>query len=259
VRIITWNANRRNRWALLWADALVAAGAWDVICLQEAGNPDIARWAHVGGPVWNPVAALRATNEPVVFRRYTYNPLGYLVHILHAEWPNRQKNHMVIITKAPASWAGDLSGQMSERPAIGIKVRLTWPPGIANTDILLGCVHIVANRRKSPQEVFELLPYVNTMCQHVPGGVAGWMLIGDFNCDPSAMLNAVLAGLRWPLFQTQRRAPSAIDYLIMDVNLHAAFVAAPGMIENWAQGATAISDHWLVEYAQVNGPTVQIL
>jgi hypothetical protein len=127
VRIITWNANSRGRWDQLWSDPLVASLNWDVICLQETGNPDTANWTHVSGPVWDQNAAQRDTIESHVRRRYTYQPPTYhtTMHIVHTEWATRQKNHLVIITKSHASWAAELGADMSDRPAMGIKVRLT--------------------------------------------------------------------------------------------------------------------------------------
>ncbi len=257
--IITWNANRVNRWDLLWADARVAAGQWDVICLQEAGNPD-PNWTPAQGPVWQPQAGQRRTIEPIVCRRYTYQPPGYggaTLHIWHGEWPNRQKNHLAVITRNPSSWVADISGQMGERPAIAIKVRLNWSHGLAPTDVLVGTVHIIANRSKAPQEVSEMLPFVDAMCAHA--GVAGWILAGDFNCDPTTMINSVPVGALWPNFPTHQNTAQPIDYVLMQPALYGTFLAVPGIAGNWAQGTTAVSDHLLVEYAPANGPAMQIL
>jgi endonuclease/exonuclease/phosphatase family metal-dependent hydrolase len=260
VRIITWNANRANRWNLLWADPLVQALHWDIICLQEVGNPS-PNWTHASGPVWQQQSAQRGTDESFVQRKYTYQPAGYgaPLHIVHAEWPNRQKNHQAITTKTPTAWSTDLSGQMADRPAIGIKVRLNWPPALGRpaTDILVGCVHIVANEAKSPVEVGQLLPAVNTMCglEHA----AGWILVGDFNCAPKKMMDEVPVpvGAWWPPFPTHD-STATLDYLLVEPALFKTFMATPGIGGNWVQG-TAKSDHWLVEYTQINGPTVQII
>ena len=258
MRIITWNANRVGRWDLLWADPLVVSLNWDVICLQETGNPDTANWAHVSGPVWTPVAAQRDTIESHVRRRYTYQPPNYniTVHIVHTEWANRQKNHLVFITQTYASWAAELGGDMSDRPVMGIKARLTWP-GVAR-DILIGCVHIVADQAKSPQEVSALVPAINSMCQ--AAGAQGWLLVGDFNCSPAKLRNEaqVSLGTWFPPTRTQQSVADPIDYVVVDPGLYQAVMATPNIGGNWEQG-TARSDHTLFRYTQINGPALQIL
>ncbi len=258
MRIITWNANRVGRWDQLWNDPLVSNLNWDVICLQEVGNPDTANWTHISGPVWDPNAAQRDTIESHVRRRYTYQPptYGTILHIVHTEWANRQKNHLVIITQTQASWAAELGADMSDRPAMGIKARLTWP-GVTR-DILLGCVHIVANRTKSPQEVSALVPAINSMCQEA--NAQGWLLVGDFNCSPAMLReNAqVPLGTWYPPNQTQQSVPDPIDYVVVDPSLYQAVMGIPNIGGNWQQG-TAASDHVLVKYTQINGPTLQIL
>lgn len=258
MRIITWNANSRGRWDQLWSDPLVASMNWDVICLQEVGNPDAANWTHVSGPVWNPNAGQRDTIESHVRRRYTYQPPNYNVtlHIVHTEWANRQKNHLVIITKSHASWAAELGGDMSDRPAMGIKVRLT-KPGVAY-DVLLGCVHIVANPAKSPYEVSALVPAINSMCQEA--NAQGWILVGDFNCPPQKLTNeaSTALGTWYPLGRTQQNVADPIDYIVVQPDLYKAIMAIPNIDGKWEQG-TAASDHVLIRYTQINGPAMQIL
>jgi endonuclease/exonuclease/phosphatase family metal-dependent hydrolase len=258
MRIITWNANRVGRWDQLWVDPLVTSMNWDVICLQETGNPDTANWTHVSGPVWNPDAAQRDTIESYTLRRYTYQPPGYhtTLRILHTEWANRQKNHLVIITKTNASWAAELGGDMSERPAMSIKARLTWP-GV-NRDILIGCVHIVASPDKSPQEISAMVPYLNNMCTEA--NAQGWLLVGDINCPPGKLLREATAALgAWhPLTRTQQSVDEPIDYVVVEPGLYQAVMAIPNIDGSWEEG-TARSDHVLVRYTQINGPTLQVL
>lgn len=258
VRVITWNANRTNRWDLLWADPLVAGLAWDVICLQEVGNPDVAHWTHAQGPVWSQDRAARDTDESFVQRRYTYQPAHYpaALHITHTEWGNRQKNHLTIITQTRPTWAAEIGGDMSDRPVLGIKVRLTLPTG--PTDVLLGCVHLVANRTKSPQELGALVPYLNDMCREA--NAQGWLLAGDFNCSPAEMVQSAgsAVGVWYPSFSTQDSIGEPIDYVVVEPHLYQAVMAMPGISGNWERG-TAASDHRLVRYTQPNGPALQVL
>jgi len=236
----------------------VSGLAWDIICLQEAGNPDTSNWTHAEGPVWQSKAAQRDTIESNVRRRYTYQPPHYnqVLHIVHIEWANRQKNHLVIITKTRASWAAELGGDTSDRPAMGIKARLTWP-GVTR-DILIGCVHIVADPTKSPLEVSAMVPAINSMCQEA--NAKGWVLVGDFNCTPKKMLTDAkeVIGLWFPQFPTQQSVDDPIDYIAVEPSLYEAVMATPNIGGQWERGAAA-SDHFLVKYTQVNGPALQIL
>jgi endonuclease/exonuclease/phosphatase family metal-dependent hydrolase len=258
MRIITWNANRVDRWTQLWNDNLVSGLAWDVICLQEAGNPDAANWNHVSGPVWDPNVAQRDTDESFMLRRYTYQPPNYntTFHILHIEWAKRQKNHLVIITKTHASWGAELGGDMSDRPAMGIKARLVWPT--ATRDILIGCVHIVANATRSPQEISAMVPYINAMCQ--AANAQGWLLVGDMNCPPGKLMNEATEklGVWYPQGATQQSVAEPIDYLVVDPGLYEVVMATPNIDGLWERGS-ARSDHVLLRYTQINGPTLQIL
>jgi len=257
VRIITWNANATDRWDQLWADPVVSNHNWYIIFMQEVGNPS-PTWTHVSGPVWNPAAVLRATDESNVKRRYTFQPHGYAapLHILHIEWANRQKNHQVIITRTRPNWAAEIGADMSDRPVMGVKVRLTWPHGPAASDVLIGGVHLVANRNKSPFEINAMLKSLQLACQQQ--NAAGWMLVGDFNCPPEEMRDSAPVGVWWPRFKTQNKATFAIDYMVVDPTLYQVFMAVPGIDGDWALGLAA-SDHHLVEYIQTGGPALQIL
>lgn len=258
MRIITWNANRADRWNQLWADPLVSNLQWDIICLQEVGNPDVANWTHASGPVWNPAAAQRATDESFTLRRYTYQPPLYpnALHIIHTEWANRQKNHLVIITQTRANWVAELGGDMSDRPAVGIKARLAW--GANTRDVLVGCVHIVAAPLKAPQEISAMVPMLNRMSAEAHA--QGWMLVGDMNCGPTQLRDGAseVVGFWHPTFSTQDSVGEAIDYLVVEPNLYQTVMAIPAINGAWTPG-TAASDHKLVKYTQVNGPALQIL
>jgi endonuclease/exonuclease/phosphatase family metal-dependent hydrolase len=249
MNIITWNANRIDRYQQLWADPRVMAWNWDVICLQETGAPDAA-WTHAGGPVWNANAAARDTDESSVRRRYTYTPPGLnLVHIVHAEWPNRQKNHVVIITKAAANNRLDMSGQMGERPALGIKVRLTLPDGTARF-VLIGTVHIVASY-KSAAEVQAMLRFFHDACQLAQA--QDWIIAGDFNCTPLMMAQALPGFTIRATAHATQDGGDTLDYILASGNTPFTCTS-----ESWTFG-TARSDHRLVSYQQVLGSAVQIL
>jgi endonuclease/exonuclease/phosphatase family metal-dependent hydrolase len=253
MRIITWNANRVDRWDQLWQDKLVASMEWDLICLQEVGNPQDG-WQQISGPKWAAKRADRDTDEPIVRRQYTYQPKGYpqAVNIVHGEWPNRQKNHLALIAKNQISWVADISGQMGERPALATKVRLTGQNG-QPADVLVGTVHILATPRKAPAEVGEMLQFVESMVELQKQ--AGWLLFGDFNCDAGALLeelerrypkNSIMAVP--PGFQTHQSART-IDYLLTNVGF--------SEIGTWTKG-TAASDHALVCY-DIDKIAVQVL
>jgi endonuclease/exonuclease/phosphatase family metal-dependent hydrolase len=252
MNIITWNANSTERWDDLWTSPQVSTYLnWDIICLQEAGNP-MTNWTLLHGPQW----PSGSSHESSVRRYYSYTPPNLpQVYILHCEWPNRQKNHLVIITKQRPTGGADLSGQMGERPAVGIKVRLEWQLNnirVTRT-ILFGCVHIVASY-KAADEVRAMLQFVNGM--RVQFNTDGWLLVGDFNC-PAEELWGSLGGaplaVSYPMQWTQYNNPVAIDYLLAS--------------EAWIFSCTSqdfslgirASDHRLVSYRQVGGSTVHIV
>ncbi|MBY8847762.1 hypothetical protein K7G98_03220, partial [Saccharothrix sp. MB29] len=207
VRIITWNANRTNRWDLLWADPLVAGLAWDVICLQEVGNPDVAHWTHAQGPVWTQDRAARDTDESFVQRRYTYQPAHYpaVLHITHTEWGNRQKNHLTIITHTRPAWAAEIGGDMSDRPVLGIKVRLALPAG--PTDVLSAAC---TSSPTGPSPPGAGRPGAVPR-RHVPGGErAGLAARGRLQLLPTEMVQSAgrTVGVWYPPFSTQTRSAS---------------------------------------------------
>lgn len=246
--IITWNANDANRWDKLWNDSTVQTLWWDVICLQEAGNP-VAGWSQVEGKPWG-----AHTSASFLIRKYVYvTPFGLPVFITHCEWVNRQKNHLVMITRALPGWASNLSGDMGERPCLGIKARLHFrEPNKHQIDVLIGCVHIIATSSKAPAETNAMIQYVDmmanvTQCQ-------GWVLFGDFNAAPTDTAHAtnrhVVAFNGWTQVN-QKNYP--IDYLVAS---NQNVVAA--MYSQWEPG-TAMSDHRLMSFNQLVGAAVEIL
>jgi hypothetical protein len=111
VNIITWNANRKKRYDLIWTDTLVKRWAWDVICLQEAGNP-AREWGNPQkGRAWQAKKQRKPSDEPLEARWYTYTPPGFpQVYIVHGQWVNHDKNHLVIITKMAGTLGGRFVG-----------------------------------------------------------------------------------------------------------------------------------------------------
>jgi endonuclease/exonuclease/phosphatase family metal-dependent hydrolase len=220
-----------------------------LICLQESGAPDPA-WTFVGGPVWNANAAARETDESSVRRRYTYTPPNLnLVHIVHAEWPNRQKNHVVMITKAAANNRMDMSGEMGERPALGIKARLTLPNGNPY-DVLIGTVHIVSSY-KSAAEVQAMWRFFNAACHNA--AAQDWIIAGDFNCTPLMMARALPHHIVKASAHATQNGGDTLDYILASGNTP--FTCNS---ESWTHCATR-SDHTLMSYQQVMGSAVQIL
>jgi endonuclease/exonuclease/phosphatase family metal-dependent hydrolase len=190
VKIITWNANRVNRWTMLWADRSVRDWDWDVICLQEAGNPLENQWTRVAGPPWD--ESLK--HKTAIFRYYTYHPYNdhKEVSIMHGEWIDKQKNHLVMIIKGSTpALAFNLSGDegFSTRPYMGIKVRLQR--GTQYIWVLLGCVHVVASG-KAAVEVSESMRFVVQMVDLKQA--AGYLLFGDFNSSPGNIASAIKYG-----------------------------------------------------------------
>jgi len=249
MNIITWNANRVNRWAQLWADPLVSGLNWDIICLQETGNPDPA-W---GVPQIDSGPSDPNIPESVRLRRYSYTPPTYAGPLfpMHAEWTERQKNHLVIVTKTPASRMYELGGDQGIRPVFGIKVRLTWPPMGGTEDIFVACTHIIASS-KADAEIFHVVEKLRIIAPIYQ--CTGWIVGGDLNRVPTAQryLTAPSITAVWPGFPTHDSG-NVYDY----------FIAEPNHLfnctnHNWVPGAAA-SDHYLVNYQQVGGPTITIL
>jgi len=249
VVVLTWNANNSERWSNLWRNRFVVENNWEVICLQEAGAP-AAEWTHVSGPPWRV-----DTNRDVVFRKYTYvDLLGRPVNIIHCEWVKRQKNHTVMITKAPA-YPISIAGDVGIRPCLGVRVRLTWN-NMTRTAIL-GCVHIVSSD-KAPAEVTEMLQYIGAMVRRTQAN--GWLLFGDFNADPNKVTQGM--GATWPAAnttffpgQTQKNQTQyPLDYgAFSDIGLLAADSTTWYPSDEW------VSDHKLMKYEQVNGPRISFL
>lgn len=245
--IITWNANAVNRWDQLWNEKLVQTLGWDVICLQEVGNPR-PEWTQVEGPDWGV-----STSQAFQIRKYSYTtPFGLPLYITHCEWTKHQKNHLVMITRTLPAWATNLSGDMGERPCFGIKARLhfRWPQE-DHMDVFIGCVHIISSY-KSPAETTAMLQYVDTMTQ--VKGCLGWVLFGDFNANPSDMKQAtnrhVVAFNGWTQ-KNQQAYP--LDYLLANGD----YITSTPYYQ-WEPG-TAMSDHRLMMYYQLGGPKVEIL
>jgi len=249
MNIITWNANRVNRWALLWGDALVTALNWDVICLQEAGNPD---------PAWGAAQSDTGPSHPnapesVRLRRYSYTPPMFPgpLCVMHAEWSGRQKNHLVMVTQGVASRPYELGGDQGIRPVLGVKARLTWPVTGATEDILIACTHVVASS-KADWEMYDVAQKLRLNAPIL--NCTGWVVGGDLNCEPAKQryLDTPSITGQWPGFPTHTSG-NVFDYLIAEPN-HLFDCTN----HNWVQGAAA-SDHFLVSYTQVGGPAIQIL
>lgn len=247
--IITWNANDVDRWNKLWNDNSVRTLGWDVICLQEAGNPR-PEWHQLSGKPWG-----AATSESFLIRKYSYTTsFGLPVFITHCEWTNRQKNHLVMVTRALPGWATDLSGDMGERPCLGIKVRLEFRyPTLRVIDVLIGCVHIIATSSKAPAETNAMIQYVDMMAN--VSQCQSWILFGDFNASPQQVAHAtkrhVVAFTAGWTQVNQQQYP--IDYL---VSSDQAVLDTP--VFQWEPG-TAMSDHRLMVFYQLGGPKVYIL
>ena len=278
MNIITWNANRKKRYDLIWTDTLVKRWAWDVICLQEAGNP-AREWGNPQkGRAWQAKKQRTPSDKPLEARWYSYTPPGFpQVYIVHGQWVNHDKNHLVVITKNEAPWAADLSGEVGQRPTLGIAIRLTWPDG-SSKKVLLGCVHIVSSH-KADKEVYDVLKYVDEM--KVRTGSDGWLLVGDFNCPPERMIQYITSQKTsygpmttcYPATFHTHDSGSTLDYILASSDAVLNHVAPtnpqPGVIpvqipqwqafpgETWLAGVEAKSDHKLVCYYQDNGPTVQ--
>jgi hypothetical protein len=245
MNIISWNANRTDRYTRLWGDVEVSGRTWDIISLQEAGAPDPAWTAEIGNNAW---VGDRDTDESIVVRRYTYTPPNQaIVYITHGEWPNRQKNHNVIITKMRPTVAFDMSGQMADRPTLAIKVRLVWPQ--AWCDVMVGAVHSVASS-KSDVELGQCIKFYDEAAKQL--NCVSWLVVGDFNCDPMRMgsFNSVI--VKPPNFPTHDGGQT-LDYIVARSDY---FFQCDR--DRWVQG-TAKSDHTLAHYKQDDGPTVQIL
>ena len=247
MNIITWNANRVERWTMLWGEPLVTNLLWDVICLQEAGDvrPEWGVPLTDTGPPRNPDMP-----ESTRLRSFSYTPPGFNVPVFisHSEWSGRQKNHLVMVTRAQPSRPFEWGIDQGIRPVLGLKVRLQWVNGLANA-CLIACTHIIADGRAAAEAVAvaKQLEIVreNEACY-------GWVLAGDFNCQPNNLVGLpVDVRGAWPPFATHTSG-STIDYVI----------GSPGAVFNfpweWQHGAIK-SDHWLVFYQQNQGPTVQIL
>jgi endonuclease/exonuclease/phosphatase family metal-dependent hydrolase len=258
VDIITWNANRVDRYNQLWNEQLVRSLQWDLICLQEVGNPEPA-WVRQSGPPWPDPNKGQNPNQ-MVLRRYTFAPPGVgQVHILHGEWPNRQKNHVVMITKSRANWVAHVTDGNTIRPVLGIKIRLTWVDymgqSVGTKDVLVACVHILSSD-KAAWEVNDSLSNLEGACR--AANATGWILVGDFNCEPDKLLAFLRTkpqnppvGQRSPHFATHD-SNHMLDYLVA----HPADEILKCGFQMWAQGR-AKSDHLLVKYTQVSGPSVQ--
>jgi endonuclease/exonuclease/phosphatase family metal-dependent hydrolase len=265
VIIITCNANNQDRWAALWHDPFVQNVEWDVICLQEVGNPRPEWTARPGNKPW-PTTQF---SQPAVFRYYTYNPptLGNLVvTIIHCEWVSRQKNHTVMILPRDVNVSAfNMSSEkgVTARPYMGIKVQLSID-NVGLRWVLLGCVHVVANPSKAPIEVIEALQWVHTAC-HERGTAEGqnsvshlgrWLLFGDFNSNPQKIGNVINSEPRFtpPLYPNggttyfnggeTHQSGRTIDYgayshlyLLPNAN-------APG---SWERGIY-FSDHYLMKF-----------
>jgi endonuclease/exonuclease/phosphatase family metal-dependent hydrolase len=181
MNIITWNANHRDRWRLLFNSNAFKSFAWDAICLQEVGDPQ-PEWVLVNGRQWTYRAG---PDETTVIRQYSYAaPHVGTIYITHAEWVGHQKNHLVMITRTLPTQPLILSGDQGYRPWLGITVRLTW--GTEEMQALLGCVHIKSRGKGAKEvEMRDTLQWIKSMAELQQA--AGWVIFGDFNTSPDKM------------------------------------------------------------------------
>lgn len=249
VVVLTWNANNSQRWSYLWQNKFVLENNWEVICLQEAGNP-APEWKQITGLPWG-----ANTKLDVVFRKYTYTDLlSRSVNIIHCEWVKRQKNHTVMITKPPA-YPISIAGDVGIRPCLGVLVKLTHEDKTTKKAIL-GCVHIVSSD-KAAAEVQEMLKFIECMVREKRAD--GWLLFGDFNANPNKVKQTI--GARgettfWPGQTHRNETKYPLDYgafnkleLLTTAKTQSLWYPA----DDWG------SDHRMMKYEQVDGPTITFL
>jgi endonuclease/exonuclease/phosphatase (EEP) superfamily protein YafD len=143
----------------------------------------------------------------------------------------------------------DMSGQMGERPALGIKVRLTLPNGNPY-DVLIGTVHIVASY-KSTAEIQAMVPFFNAARNLV--GAQDWIVAGDFNCTPNMMAQTLPNLITRASPHATHTGGDTLDFILASGNTP--FTCNS---EAWTHSA-AHSDHTLMSYQQVMGSAVNIL
>jgi hypothetical protein len=244
VIVLTWNANNRDRWGELWRDQFVIGNNWEAVFLQEAGNPDPA-WTQLSGPAWR-----ANTHEDVVFRTYRYvDILGRTIYIAHCEWVRRQKNHTVMITKAPARPIS-IAGDVGIRPCLGTHIRLRYPDNSTKTAIL-GCVHIVSSY-KAATEVAEMTQVIDEMVRQKRAD--GWLLFGDFNAQPDKIAQEANCKTTYFPGQTHKtRKGYPLDY-----GAFSKMELLQAQTSTWYQGPY-LSDHRIMKYEQTGGPTISFL
>lgn len=246
--IITWNANAVDRWNQLWNDPLVVNLSWDVICLQEVGNPR-PEWHQISGKPWG----AKTIKEHLIRKYWFTTPFGLTVYITHCEWTHRQKNHLAMVTRALPSFAKDVSGAMGERPCLGINVQLHFQfPQPHKIKLLIGCVHLIATSSKAPAETRAMLQFVDSMTE--VRKLQGWLLVGDFNAAPQSVAQATNCFAFAPPSWTQKNQLNyPLDYILAS---NREIIGSSAT--HWRVG-DAKSDHRLVGFYQLNGPQVEIL
>jgi Endonuclease/Exonuclease/phosphatase family len=212
--ILTWNANRVGRWPMLYDDPDFKQD-WDFVCLQEAGDPLVDYWTQSersrGIDSWKPKRSGRDTDESSVRRVYVdHHPAIGQIYITHCEWANRQKNHLVIVTRTKPITIADIGNDSAVRPVVALKatlrcsfaagkaqrpggLRVQFPAEKREVTVLLASVHLspgvslteLRSLRKPLASAAEVLK------------AAGWILVGDFNAHPDEVENELRAPRRY--------------------------------------------------------------
>lgn len=259
--IVTWNANRVNRWDLLMKDPDFKR-PWDVICLQETGNPP-ANWAQLDGAAFG-TKQERATDESTCRRGYEWTCPSGKFYATHSEWPNQQKNHFVMMTRNRPRFRNDIGGGTIRRPVPALKARvkrvvsvqrdprtrrfrLTWEVKF----VLIGTVHF--QPFTAAKEFADVLQWITAAAAVFQ--MDAWILVGDFNMEPKVAqdvldrspfvlgMEAVVRAPTWPTHSSGHR----YDYIAAS----AAWAVGPDGDRYWRPGNDpdrAASDHTLQVY-----------
>jgi exonuclease III len=93
-RVLTWNVAGRVKGVAAQIDAVLAAGPWDLVCIQEVTPTTVEAWTAALGDHGLRVAASPWTVEPVGSRRLAVliasrSPVDAVVPVPELPWPER--------------------------------------------------------------------------------------------------------------------------------------------------------------------------
>ena len=148
-----------------------------------------------------------------------------------------------------------MAGDVGIRPCLGIQIRLIFPNHTTKT-VLLGNVHIISGftetKTKQEYELSEMMQYIKQMVAYTRSD--GWMLFGDFNAPPllvEQITKGKVTSPKFPTHMNQKEYP--LDFgVFSDASLMTAGSS------NWYPGQSK-SDHVLIKYEQIGGPTVTFI